>query len=56
MLDKKDKQVLASLVKYHLDEMKAGKKEIFIGVSIPFLKAEHDYQDFLEQLLKKLHG
>ena len=51
ILDKKEKQVLKSLVKYHLKEVRKDKMEEDI---IAVLGAEAKYEKLLRGLLKKL--
>lgn len=49
-----EKKYLRELVKKELEHFKKEKKTLFIAMPVQFLKGEHDYQHFLENLLKKL--
>lgn len=51
MLTKKEKEVLKSLVKYHLNEV---KKDSAPEELIAMLGAETKYENVLKELLKKL--
>jgi len=53
-LTKDEKEYLKEIVKKELDKLKAEQKALFIGMSPNFLKGEHEYKHFLENLLKKL--
>jgi len=54
MLTKDQKQVLRVLVKRELDHFTKEKNTIFLEMYLPFLKAEHQVEDFLKELLKAL--
>jgi hypothetical protein len=49
-----EKAYLKKIVKEELENFDKKKKSLFIGMSLSFLKGEHDYTHFLENLLKKL--
>lgn len=49
-----EKKVLAMLVKRGLEEFRKGEKAGARDAAVGFLKAEHEYEHFLEALLKKL--
>ncbi|MBN2420665.1 hypothetical protein JXB27_00115 [Candidatus Woesearchaeota archaeon] len=53
MLSKKEKEVLRSLVKYHLDEVKRDRDAVNEEI-IALLGAEVKYEAVLKSLLKKL--
>jgi len=54
MLNKNEKTYLNQVVTRELEKVKKTKKGLFIGMSKEFLKAEHEYEHFLENLIKKL--
>jgi len=54
MFSSDEKKVLAMLVKRDLESFKKGEKAGARDASVGFLKAEHEYEHFLEALLKKL--
>lgn len=54
MLTKDDKLVLHEMVKQELERLKKKQKLLFVGMSLSFLKGEHEYKHFLEKLLKKM--
>ena len=56
MLTKLEKEFLAALVKRDKAEVKKAKKALFLDMSPDFLKAEHEFADFLESVEKKLNG
>ncbi len=52
---KEEKQVLKALVKNEIKELKEQEKPVFIMEDHPdFMAMEEKYEDFLENLLKKL--
>jgi hypothetical protein len=55
MLTHDEKTYLAQVVEHELGAFRKSKKSLFIGMDKSFLKAEHQYEDFLLSLLKKLH-
>ena len=54
MLTAQDKKYLKLLVENELKHFKRDKKTLVLDLPVSFLKGEHDYQHFLEELLKKL--
>jgi len=54
MLTKDDKIVLREMVKHELKDLEKKQKSLFVGMSLSFLKGEHEYKHYLEKLLKKL--
>jgi len=54
MLTKDEKEYLRKIVKEELDKFEKKQSALFIGMSLNFLKGEHEYKHFLENLLKKL--
>jgi len=54
MLTKDEKEYLRKIVKEELDKFEKKQSALFIGMSLTFLKGEHEYKHFLENLLKKL--
>ena len=54
MLTKDEKDYLKTIVKEELVKLEKQKKALFIGMSLTFLKGEHEYKHFLENLVKKL--
>jgi len=54
MLTKDEKEYLKQIVKEELSKLEKQEKSLFIGMSLNFLKGEHEYKHFLEDLLKKL--
>lgn len=54
MLTKDEKEYLKTIVKDELDKIEKQEKSLFIGMSLNFLKGEHEYKHFLEELIKKL--
>jgi|GEM_PF-2781412 len=54
MFSSDEKKVLAIMVKRELESFKKDEKAGARGASVGFLKAEHEYQHLLENLLKKL--
>jgi hypothetical protein len=54
MFSSNEKKVLAMLVKRDLESFKKGEKAGARDAAVGFLKAEHEYEHFLEALLKKL--
>lgn len=55
VLNKNEKKYLASLVEKNLEHFRKEQKQL-VDVDVSFLKAEHNFGDFLEELLKKLGG
>lgn len=55
-LNRKEKLLLKELVKKELVHVKKDKKTLVVdaGLGLRFLKGEHEYEDFLKDLLKKL--
>ncbi len=53
MFSKKEKEVMKSIVEYHLKEVRKDKKLLNPEV-VALLGAEAKYEHILEQLLKKL--
>ena len=53
-LTKDDKMVLREMVKHELVNLEKQQKSLFVGMSLSFLKGEHEYKHYLEELLKKL--
>ena len=53
-MNEDEKAYLRSLVKKELEHFKTEKKTLFIDIPPQFLKGEHDFEHFLEGLLKKL--
>jgi len=53
-LKKDEKVFLKKLVKQELDAFKRDKKTLLWENSPSFLKGEHEYKHFLENILKKL--
>ena len=54
MLTKDEKDYLKAVVKKELENLEKQQKALFVGMSLTFLKGEHEYKHFLENLLKKL--
>lgn len=54
MLTNLEKEFLRALVKREQEEFAKTKKSLFMGMSPQFLKAEHEFADFLSELEKKL--
>ena len=54
MLTKDEKEYLRKIVKEELDKFEKKQSALFVGMSLNFLKGEHEYKHFLENLLKKL--
>lgn len=54
MLTRNEKDYLANVLKGELAKFREDKKPLFLGMSMQFLKAEHEYEHFLEDLLNKL--
>ena len=54
MFSTEEKQYLKALLKRELEHLRKEQKASAMEVSIPGLKAEHEYGHFLEELLKKL--
>lgn len=53
-LTTQEKKFLKAIVQKELEHFARDKKTLFVDLPVSFLKGEHDYQHFLEQLLKKL--
>lgn len=55
-LTKTEKQYLKAFVEKELNHLKKDEKTLVVdlGLGLPFLKGEHEYRHFLEDLLKKL--
>ncbi len=53
-LTKNEKEYLRKVVKQELDLFDAKQKSMFVEMPLSFLKGEHEYKHFLENLLKKL--
>ena len=53
-LTKDDKMVLREMVKHELENLERKQKSLFVGMSLSFLKGEHEYKHYLEELMKKL--
>ena len=53
-LNKDDKMVLREMVKHELENLERKQKILFVGMSLSFLKGEHEYKHYLTGLLKKL--
>ena len=51
---KDEKEFLKELVKREHDHFVREQKSIFVDLPLTFLKGEHTYDHFLEDLLKKL--
>ncbi len=49
-----EKNLLSLLVKRELERFKKEKKIGDFGASVKLLKAEHEYEHFLERLMEKL--
>lgn len=54
MFSDTEKEYLKRLVKKDLESFKAEEKTIISDMTPGFLKAEEEYEDFLEKLLDKL--
>ncbi len=54
MLTKDEKEYLKKIVKEELVKLEKQQKALFIGMSLNFLKGEHEYKHFLENLIEKL--
>ena len=54
MLTKDEKEYLKAVVKQDLEKLGKGEKVFLMDMSPSFLKGEHEYKHFLEELLKKL--
>ncbi len=54
MLTAQDKKYLKLLVENELKHFERDKKTLILDLPVSFLKGEHDYKHFLEELLKKL--
>lgn len=52
-LNKNEKKYLAEMVRKDLEHFRKTEQSL-IGVDVSFLKAEHKFDDFLADLLKKL--
>ena len=55
MLTKNEKKYLAEIVRKNLEHLKKDNA-VVQGANLSFLKAEHELEDFLKDLLKKLGG
>lgn len=55
MLTTLEKEFLLSLVRREKKEFSETKKSLFIDMNPDFLKVEHEFQDFLDMLEKKLN-
>lgn len=53
-LTPQENKYLKEIVQKELAHFQRDKKTMFIDLPVSFLKGEHDYQHFLEELLKKL--
>jgi hypothetical protein len=49
-----EKEYLRNLVQKELDGVKKTGKSVVLGSTPAFLKAEHEFEHFLENLLEKL--
>ncbi len=49
-----EKKYLKAIVQKELAHFTKEQKTLFLDMPISFLKGEHDYKHFLEELLKKL--
>jgi hypothetical protein len=49
-----EKQYLKAIVQKELEHFARDKKTMFLDLPVLFIKGEHDYKHFLEELLKKL--
>jgi hypothetical protein len=49
-----EKKFLKHIVQKELEHFRRDKKTMLVDLPISFLKGEHDYIHFLEELLKKL--
>jgi len=54
MLTQDEKNYLKELVKRELDKFSKEGKAASYDVAVKFLKAEHEYGHFLEELMEKL--
>jgi hypothetical protein len=54
MLTKNEKQFLSRQVKKELLSYQKGMKVQSLETALAFLKGEHEYEDFLKGMLKKL--
>lgn len=54
MLTSDERKYLKFLVEKELGEFKKLQKTVALDSAVPFLKAEHETQHFLEKLLEKL--
>ncbi len=54
VLTVQDKKFLKFIVQKELEHFKNDQKTLFIDLPVSFLKGEHEYMHFLEELLKKL--
>jgi len=53
-LTAQEKKYLKLIVEKELAHFERDKKTLFVDLPVSFLKGEHDYKHFLEDLLKKL--
>ncbi len=53
-MNEQEKAYLKGLVEKELEHFRKEKKTLFIDIPPQFLKGEHDFEHFLEGLLKKL--
>ena len=57
MLTRTEKDVLVSMLTKELEQFRKDKKGLIMESAMPFLKAESNYELFLEKLIDKLnHG
>lgn len=54
MFKSDEKKVLAIMVRREIESFKKGEKAGARDASVGFLKAEHEYEHLLEEILKKL--
>ncbi len=54
MFSNDEKEFLKELVKRELEHFKKEEKTVVMSSALKFLKAEHEYGHFLENLLEKL--
>jgi len=54
MFSNDEKEYLKMVVERELEVFRKGEKSFACQASVAFLKAEHEYEHFLERLLEKL--
>lgn len=54
MLTKDEKDYLRELVKRDLGDLKGDRKAVLDSPALRFIKAEHEYEHFIESILEKL--